>query len=422
MVDAATYTAAALLLAFACYRRVVDRRGADEPAMGYVCWFALATGSALLVLAPRTMRALDAHGPVPRFGVLAGAELKLCGLTALALLARTLTGPDRGPARRQACRAWAALTAMAALFVSAHLTGRAGSGQVSGSGRWFLVAYDLLFVVYAVHCLTVFITLLGRHARRMAPSPLRTGLRLMTAGASVGVLWTLWLLTDVAQVIGSGRQDTAEDPQSAALAVLVAVLAVSGATATVWGRALAAPRRVVRAFRAYRALEPLWSALCDAHPGISLAPSGERDCLRGRPGPRQVQFALYRRVIEIHDGRLSLRPYCPQDVSGRLTARAGPDGQAGADRADRAHTDAAVEAAALAAGLEARREGLVRLPRPAAAPPPAAPGPGPGSGPGGTMDADVAWLLLVAEAFDGLVADREEPRPGRGDQAGAVTR
>ena len=54
----------------------------------------------------------------------------------------------------------------------------------------------------------------------------------MTTSAAVGVVWTLWLLSDVVRVLGSGRQDTAEDPLSAALAVVVVVLAVSGATAT----------------------------------------------------------------------------------------------------------------------------------------------------------------------------------------------
>jgi hypothetical protein len=448
MVDAGTYGAGGLLLVFACYRYMADQRAAPDPAMRYIRYFALSIGASLLVLSPHTMAVLDGFGPVPQLGVLAGAELKLCGLTSLALVARTLAGPDPGPARRLARQAVAGHIALAALFVPAQLHSDGGTGYVTGSGRWFLAAYDLLFVVYAVRCLVLFITLLGRHSRRIDPSALRTGLRLMTASASVGVLWTLWLLDDVVDVLRSGRQDTAEDPQSAVLALLVVVLAVSGATATVSGRMLAAPRRVVRALRAYRALEPLWSALHEAHPAIALAPSGTRVGRSGRPGLREVEFELYRRVIEIHDGRLSLRPYRPADVSAWLPA-GGP--AAGGPPEPDGSPDPVAEAATLAAGLAARRAGQGRLPHYTAAPPQA-------PSRTVTIEADVVWLLRVAAAFEALVAagprgsggpdqdartvagagaawgpggasydvagnvaGKEEPRPGRGDQAGAVT-
>ena len=416
MADAATYTAAGLLLAFACYRFVVDRRGEPEPAKRYVRLFALSIGAALLVLAPHTMAVLDGHGRAQRLAVLAGAELKLCGLTCLALVARTVAGSDPRPARRPVRQALAAGLALAVLFAPARMHGitASGSGYATGSGRWFLAAYDVLFIGYALRCLVVFITLPGRHARRIEPSPLRTGLNLMTMSAAVGAVWTLWLLTDVVRVLRCGRQDTAEDPQSAVLAVAVVVLAVGGATATVWGGPLMAPCRTLRASRAYRALEPLWAALYEAHPSIALASPGERGRRAARPGPRQVQFALYRRVIEIHDGRLSLRPYCPRDVTDWLAARLGAGGE---------HTDEVIEAASLAAGLEARRAGLEPPVRQSAAPPQAAAGTGTGCV--GTIDADVAWLLRVAEAFAALAAagpgpDAEKPRPGRGDQAGAV--
>ena len=280
MVDVATYSASGLLLAFVCYRFVVDRRREPEPAQRYIRLFALSIGTALLVLAPHTVAALDGHDRAQRLAVLAGAELKLCGLTSLALVARTLAGSDRRPARRLARQAWAAQLAAAALFVPAHLHGITGSGpgHVTGPGRWFLVAYDVLFILYSVRCLLVFITLLGRHARRIEPSPLRTGLNLMTTSAAVGVVWTLWLLSDVVRVLGSGRQDTAEDPLSAVLAVVVVVLAVSGATATVWGRVLISPLRMIRACAG---VPRAGSAVGGAVRGAS----GDRAGVARRPGP-----------------------------------------------------------------------------------------------------------------------------------------
>jgi hypothetical protein len=131
VVDGATYAASALLLAFAGYRVVVDRRGVPDPAMRYVCWFAVSLGSALLVLTPRTMAALDRYGPATRLGVLAGAELKLCGLTSPALVARTPTGPDRGPARRPARRA-------AAPPAAASRTG----GTIGADVAWLLMVAE----------------------------------------------------------------------------------------------------------------------------------------------------------------------------------------------------------------------------------------------------------------------------------------
>lgn len=410
MVDAATYTAGCLLLAFACYRIAGESRGGPpDPGTRYICGFALSLGTALLVLAPSSMDLLNGLECAPQLGVLAGAELKLAALTFLALLARSLGPPGHEPhsTRGPVVRSAAAQSALAVLFVLAHLRYEAGSGRFTPGGSLLLAAYDLLFLGYAAHCLVVLATLLGRHARRIGPSPLRTGLRLMTASTVVGGAWTLWILSDVVHVLAHGAQDTAEDAPAAVLAVLCAGLAVAGATATWWGGLLAAPGRLLRAHRAHRALEPLWSALHEAHPEIALAPpTAPGRAGGGLGGLRQAEFALYRRVIEIHDGRLSLRPYCPADVSPWLAAHGRPCGT-GREAVSRTGgpADAVMEAASIAAGLEARRARGGRPPRGAAAPvlPAARPG---------TVDADVAWLLSVTEQFRTFVRARPADRAG----------
>jgi hypothetical protein len=405
--DAGTYTAAVLLICFAPYRLAVDTGRARDPALRWICWFAVCTGLALAVLAPASMAALGGWSPLRHAAVLAGAELKLAGLTSLALFARELEDPGHGTGRRFGRQALAVIAAMAVLFTAAVPAAR-GPGPLPVPSRCLLAGYDLLFVVHSVRCLVLFGTLVARHARRIGPSPLRTGLRLMTAAGALAVVWTLWLLPDVVDVLRHGRQDSAEDLVSALLAAACALLAVGGATAAVWGRALEVPARTLRALRAYRTLEPLWSALYEAHPGIALTPGR-----RARPGwlPRRLRFALYRRVIEIHDGRLSLRPYCPADASAWLAEHR-------PQAASQPPSAALLEAASLAAGLEARRAG-VRAPVAAGAsgtaaagsgrPAGGAVGPGPASAPPGTIDAELEWLLLVAEAFTALVA---VPAPG----------
>jgi hypothetical protein len=397
--DRASYLAAALLIGFACYRALLDRRGAHDPALRHICCFALSVGASLVVLAPSSLAALErlpGLGPgrgLAGLGVLLGLELKTAGLTGLALFARTLDGRAR---RRSGVLAVAVMALAAVLFAAARPRCTAGAAEAAGAGRWLLAGYDLLFVVYGMRCLGLFVTLMGRHARRIAASGLKAGLKLMAAAGGVGMLWTLWLLSDLPALLRTGRQATAEDTPSAAMAVACAVLAVAGATAAMWGRALSAPWRMVRARRAYRALHPLWSALNRAHPGIALPPP------RGhcRPGPARAEFALYRRVIEIHDGCLSLRPYCPPQ--GVPLAR--PEAAAGREAAAR-------EAAALVAGLAARSAGLP--PRPA---PPAEQAYRPEQPCGESIEADVAWLLLVAEAFEAAMS----AAGGRDGPAGTV--
>ncbi|MFD0573204.1 DUF6545 domain-containing protein [Kitasatospora gansuensis] len=82
----------------------------------------------------------------------------------------------------------------------------------------------------------------------------------------------------------------------------------------------AAPVRWVRAWTAYWRIGPLWTALHRAVPEIALS----TPTTRLRPAfPRGAEFALYRRIIEIHDGLLALRPYVHPGVHTWAVATAG---------------------------------------------------------------------------------------------------
>jgi hypothetical protein len=134
---------------------------------------------------------------------------------------------------------------------------------------------------------------------------------------------------------------------------------------------------------------------------------------------RRAEFALYRRVIEIHDGRLSLLPYYP--ARHPVPDTQPPEGTA-ADGTDRppsavqvpvregAEAAAAVEAAALVAGLAARRAGA----RPRQVPP-ARTARGPAHPGGESIEADVAWLLLVAREFAAASRAAAAASAGTGD-------
>lgn len=241
------------------------------------------------------------------------------------------------------------------------------------------------------------VNVLRRESLRVGPGPLRLGTRLMLAAACVAIPWAAWTADDIADVLRSNMQNGTEDVLSNTLGAVCATLAVAGATVTRWGEALSTPVRWYRAHRTYAALGPLWEALHEQIPEIALA---ERPGRFGAALPSDLAFALYRRVIEIHDGRLALRPYTPtQDT---LTALVGP---ALTDRSPLAQApdddmsvedvsveDALIEAVSIAAALANLRCGRKVEPVEGA---PSAGDPHEH----GSVEAEAAWLVRVTEQF-----------------------
>jgi hypothetical protein len=72
--------------------------------------------------------------------------------------------------------------------------------------------------------------------------------------------------------------------------------------------------------RDLRQLYPLWELLYRATPGIALDPP--RSALADAIRLRNLEFRRYRRIIEIHDGRLALRPHLDPVPDGDATAEA----------------------------------------------------------------------------------------------------
>jgi hypothetical protein len=180
------------------------------------------------------------------------------------------------------------------------------------------------------------------HVRLAATGPLRWGVRLILAAVCVGVVWSLWSYDDIVHVLRFGRLDGSEDTVSNTLGALCATLVVAGSVVGKGGATFDALARWVRLCRCYVVMGPLWSALHKAMPQIAF-PEGGRPLLAGRP--TGIEFALYRRVIEIHDGRLVLRAYHHPAVVEWLESEA-------------VSLDAViVEAAMIAAALENMRRG-----------------------------------------------------------------
>jgi hypothetical protein len=355
MSDLAAYLGAAVLVVLAAGMSTTERHGTRHRIRMAGLAFALCEGCSLALLAPGTV-ALG-HAGVDGLTVIAlGDTARTAALSFLMLLACLVTPR---PARRHSAGGQAALAvsiqvAMVWLFVLARPVLDAHGTLVAGpDGRWPLALRVVLFAGYAVWALIELFVALLPQTKLATTGPLRLGVRLILAAICVGIVWSLWSYDDVDRVLRGGVLDGSEDTVSNSLGALCATLVVTGAVIGKWSDTFGATARWLRLCRCYLMLGPLWSALRTAMPQIAFPQAG-RPLLAGRsPG---IEFALYRRVIEIHDGRLVLRPYHHPAVASWL-GQAGPPAGRAAD-ADASDADAAlVEAATIAAALENMRHG-----------------------------------------------------------------
>ena len=139
-----------------------------------------------------------------------------------------------------------------------------------------------------------------------------------------------------------------------------------------------------RAWRwyAYWRLYPLWAVLRRAIPEIVLPPD---PTMR-----RSIRYRLYRRVIEIRDAQLALRPYAEPERVARAAAAARSCGMAEEAVAT------VVEAAAVVTSVRSRFRGC---PACAEALPAGYPGAAPCSEPCADVGAEAARLITVSRAI-----------------------
>ena len=206
-----------------------------------------------------------------------------------------------------------ALTAMITLFVAVD---RTHSREATRLVRWYAastgyITYLLVYqVIFAATMLDI-VALCGRYARRVSTPAVRRGLITTALGAGFGLLYSLVRLTDIAASQRSVSLDALE-PVAEISAATGAVLVMVGLTLPSWTARYRSAYAFFAQRRAYRRMEPLWTALIRAVPGIAL------DDIAPAPGEsaaRDFDFRLRRRVIEIHDGMLALRLYRSPEVT-----------------------------------------------------------------------------------------------------------
>jgi hypothetical protein len=340
--------------------------------------------AALAILGLAASMAVPAALPVParlRPEGLAAAWLAACAGLAGIWLFRGVLAAAASRARPRAPLAVPALgTAASGICLALHSLQAPGPWSGAQAAGIELALCRLIPLACCCPAQAGIALLSWRSAHRIKVRHMRAGMRAVTAGAAAALAAAL---TRAAAAGCHLRGETGPPAGVAAgLQAGAVILLCAGATAPAWWAAAAPLAGQAGLWRAYWQLRPLWAALSGEVPAIRLAPV---------PVARwHARYLLHRRVIEIRDAQLALRPYAGHDAAELAAAAADAHGLTSAER------EAAAEAALLAAAIRARRSGAPYAglaARRAAAPQPA----------GGTGEPDLlaeaAALVMISRAL-----------------------
>ncbi|ALG09436.1 MAB_1171c family putative transporter [Kibdelosporangium phytohabitans] len=370
------YGPALLAWAVVMVRLALHPRGPTN-AMSWVVMLAIAV--TLTAKAPPVYHGLSVLTGIPNVArLLDHGGFLVAGWGGLTMLLQINHPAD---ARRRAVphAIWIAVafTGMCVLFAVA----KTPVDHVRFAGRYGATAGVLEYwLVYIAGLLPTFLTtaaLSTRYASMTTDPAVRLGLRLIAAGVLCSVTYHVHKAAYfVARRTGMDYPRALNILLDRYLTLAAAVLILAGLALPNWRT----PPPIGN-YRKYQRLRPLWLALYRVNPSIALVPP--KPLLSELLDVRDLDLRLYRRAVEIRDGRLALRDHIDPRVAARArqaAARSGLTGQ---------KLDAAVEAATLAAAIQAAATG--------AAPPET---PSPVAAPGGRdLDSDIAFLCDVANAF-----------------------
>lgn len=250
----------------------------------------------------------------------------------------------------------------------------------------FVAEYMVIFLGYFGATLADTGRLSWQYSKLAGERWLRLGLRLSVVGAALGGAYCIekggYVLLRRLGV--TPFPDVVQESFGPVLGGLGGIVLLTGITIPAWGRRVEELFTSLRRYRSYHRLRPLWTALYRAQPEIALEepPALHRDLRM-----RDLDYRLLRRVVEIRDARLALRPYL--DAAAASAARAVGERAGLAER----RLAALVEATVLAHAIRAkRREAPAGEPYTAAA-----------TG-GDDLAGETAWLVGVAKMFASALA------------------
>jgi hypothetical protein len=305
---------------------------------------ALAAVATALVLGTPAVSAYAVRvEPFPNSTLFVGDTLAMAtAFCVLAVLAHTVC--PVATARRRTIMAAAVLVVglvtMAALLVDAR-TRSTVPFAIDHAADAGAVAYESLYAAYMCWCMVSFMWLIRRYACHNADRLMRWSLRINMVAAVVGLAWAAWKVTN-AVIAAAGHPISHQGSVSELLGALAVGLIASGVSLPSWATWIAGHAGRRRTRRAYRELAPLWTILVTEVPQVALP---------GKALRRGIEYALYRRVIEIRDAQRALRPYIDPDVSTRLAE------VIDRDNLEPVEANLLTEATELTAGLDGHRAG-----------------------------------------------------------------
>ena len=260
----------------------------------------------------------------------------------------------------------------------------------SGAGDVAMLVYFTLYVAFLGTALAEILALSWQYARLTSHWPLRHACHLVTHGGAVAGTTALagqavWAVATAPHMLPpalpaarscAGLFSPPQCVFTVALPSASVLLTSVGVSLPVVGGGAVSVWRFWRHAWMLHALGPLWERMRNTFPQICLPEHGTR----GRMDPA---FRMYRRVIEIGDGRMMLRPYMRPEVSAAAATAAAQFGLRGDE------LRATVEAAEIVAALHARRTSDCYEPQPLAHADADVP----------DLPAEAAWLVKVARAY-----------------------
>lgn len=331
------------------------RRGPDDPAARPYLWTLVALALALTVLAQPVYVTLDRLAGVPNLARLLGhGFIMLTAWSARAILSYVNYPFEdaRSRVRRHGFVLVVAFTLMAVLFGLAPVDEETMQFMSKYAAEPFILEYWLVFLGFLGVALYDIVRLDLAYAARADNPALKLGLRTVALGGIVGLAY---VTNEGLYVVG--RQVDATYPlgdKDLITTVLVAggtSLMIIGSTMPAWGPIVGIPAaaRWINRYRTLRVLYPLWVDLYRASPDIALSPPSSplMDALL----LRDLNVRLYRRVVEIRDGLLTLRPFVDpriREVAREVARSSGLSGD---------EPDTIAEAATVAAAIRAKRHG-----------------------------------------------------------------
>ncbi|MFE3180474.1 MAB_1171c family putative transporter [Streptomyces violascens] len=324
--------AAICVLALLYKLRDVRRHPRDPALIALLVAFSCKAASFALA-APRVSAAVDARTGVPDLGALGIHLLGGVASSAAILIAIAYwVHPPRQSHRRAVwLLASSALCAAAMLAMWVVAGSRAGPRSphylLQNAHRPAVTVYLLVYVAAFGTGMVEIIRLCRRYGRVAGRQWLRRGLYTTGIGASAYLVYCVHRASAVIAV------QLGLDPLRWELMVPLAdgigiSLLAAGLTMPSWGPKASDLHQRLRNFVNYQRLHSLWRALYRANPHIVLEPRPSTSLARIRPG--DINYRLYREIIEIQDGLLALRPYMDPAVRERAerdARRAGLGGE-----------------------------------------------------------------------------------------------